>query len=134
MGKRRKARELALQYLYLSEITKDEKYSDDPILSDNNIDSETKDFAITLIKGVIKNKDSIDKNISRFADNWEIGRMAVVDKNLLRQSIFEILYCNDIPPKVTINEAIEIAKKFSTEESSRFINGILDRIKKEFVK
>jgi len=73
----------------------------------------------------------IDEIITEYAQHWELERMAVVDRNILRQGVFEILWIEDVPPKVAINEAIEIAKKFSTHESSRFINGLLDRINKE---
>ena len=84
-----------------------------------------------IIKGVIKNKDIIDKRIQKAVLNWEIPRMAIVDRNILRAGVYEILYCDDIPPKAAINEYIEIAKKYGDVKSPKFINGILDRIYKE---
>ena len=90
-----------------------------------------RDFAEALVRGTKLHEVKIDELISRYALHWELERMAVVDRNILREGIFEILWAGDVPPKVAINEALEVAKKFSTHESSRFINGILDRIHKE---
>ena len=88
-----------------------------------------RDFALPLVEGVLKQRSEIDERISRYAENYELGRLAVVDRNILRLAIYEMLYRHDIPPVVSINEAIEIAKRFGTEESSRFVNGMLDRVK-----
>jgi len=85
-------------------------------------------FYMTLIKGVIENKSGIDELIERFSSNWKISRMGCVDRNILRIAAYELLYCEDIPPKVTINEAVDIGKLYGTEESGAFINGILDGI------
>ncbi len=85
-------------------------------------------FYMTLIKGVIDNKSQIDKRIEQFSSNWKINRMGCVDRNILRIAAYEILYCHDIPPKVSINEAVDIGKLYGTEESGSFINGILDGI------
>ncbi len=85
-------------------------------------------FYMTLIKGVIDNKSQIDKLIEQFSSNWKISRMGCVDRNILRIAAYEILYCHDIPPKVSINEAVDIGKLYGTEESGSFINGILDGI------
>jgi N utilization substance protein B len=93
--------------------------------------SDIKSFANQLIEGTIEHIDIIDKIIQKYADKWNIERMITIDKNILRFSIYEILYRQDIPYQVTINEAVEIAKKYSTKESAAFINGILDRIAKE---
>ncbi len=95
------------------------------------VDPEVREFADTLIRGTKLHEAKIDEFITRYAQNWELDRMAVVDRNILREGIFELLWAQDVPPKVAINEALEVAKKFSTQESSRFINGILDRIHKE---
>ena len=84
-----------------------------------------------LGRGTKLHEGKIDELISQYTEHWEIERMAVVDRNILRQGIFELLWGADVPPKVAINEALEVAKKFSTQESSRFLNGILDRIHKE---
>src|SRR5262249_19018223 len=95
------------------------------------VDGGVGKFAEVLTRGAKPQEPKIDELISQFAENWELDRMAVVDRNILRQGVFEILWMEDVPPKVAINEALEVAKKFSTHESSRFINGILDRIHKE---
>ena len=83
------------------------------------------------MRGTKLHEAKIDELICEYAEHWELERMAVVDRNILREGIFEILWAGDVPPKVAINEALEVAKKFSTQESSRFINGILDRVHKE---
>ena len=133
MGRRRKARELALQLLYQLDVQGEddpEPHFDDFWLR-HPVDREARDFAESLVRGTKRHEAEIDGLISRYAENWELERMAVVDRNILRQGIFELLWATAIPPKVAINEALEVAKKFSTHESSRFINGILDRIHKE---
>ena len=132
MGKRRKAREVALQLLYQLDVQGEG--NPDPHLPEfwarHPVDREAREFAEILIRGTKLHEPKIDEMISQYAKNWELDRMAVVDRNILRQGIFELLWM-DVPPKVAINEALEVAKKFSTHESSRFINGILDRIHKE---
>ena len=89
-----------------------------------------REFTDKLVKGVKDNIKEIDSAISKYATNWQIGRMAVVDRNILRIATFELLYLEDIPPKVSINEAVDIAKKYGDIESGKFVNGILDRISK----
>ena len=133
MGKRRKAREVALQFLYQLDLNSD----DDPAPHDGEfwarhpVDGDTRAFADGLVRGTKSNQAKIDQVISQFAEHWDLERMAVVDRNVLRLAVYELLWTADVPPKVAINEAIEIAKKFGTKESSRFINGLLDRIHKE---
>ena len=95
------------------------------------VDAEVREFAEALVRGTKLHQEKIDELIDQYAEHWELERMAVVDRNILREGIFELLWAADVPPKVAINEALEVAKKFSTHESSRFINGILDRIHKE---
>lgn len=87
-------------------------------------------FSETLIRGVLENRDAIDAAIQKLARNWSLHRMATVDRNILRAAIFEMQHCTDVPPVVTINEAVEIAKRYSTDESGKFVNGILDNYKK----
>ncbi len=87
-------------------------------------------FAKTLVEGVIQHRDAIDAEISKHAHNWAMDRLSVVDRNVLRIAVFELLYLEDIPPVVTINEAIEIAKQFGDDESGGFVNGILDGLLK----
>ena len=134
MGKRRKAREVALQFLYQLDVggeSNPEPHLDE-FWARHPVDGEVREFADALIRGTKLHEGKIDEIISQYAENWQLGRMAVVDRNILRQGIFELLWMEDVPPKVSINEALEVAKKFSTHESSRFINGILDRVHKEF--
>jgi N utilization substance protein B len=133
MGRRRKAREVALQFLYQLDLRGD----DDPephaaeFWARHPVDPATREFAEALVRGVKRDQAKTDELIEQYAEHWQLDRMAVVDRNILRLAIYEILGGDDVPGKVAINEAIEIAKKFGTEESSRFINGILDRIYKE---
>lgn len=132
MRKRTKARECALQILYQIDITKD---SSDNLLSafweDKKTESEVRDFATALVKGTVENMQKIDDIITKYASNWKLKRMAVVDRNVLRLSAYELLYREDIPPKVSINEAVDLAKKYGDIDSGKFVNGVLDRINKE---
>jgi N utilization substance protein B len=91
-------------------------------------------FADPLIRGAIEHRDEIDRMIRKLAKNWDLRRMATVDRNILRLAIYEMIYRDDIPPVVSINEAVDIAKKYSTEESGKFVNGILDRAKGEVLR
>jgi transcription antitermination factor NusB len=130
---RRKAREYALQALFQREFTgsgQDFFPDDGPLLSQGE-KKETEKFAEALVQGTVANLQEIDRVIKEAAEHWEVDRMAAVDRNILRFAVFEILYRNDIPSAVTINEALEIAKKYSSLESVPFINGLLDRIAKE---
>jgi N utilization substance protein B len=100
----------------------------------NEEDSDVKEFTYTLVKGTRENINTIDEIIEKAAEHWSLDRMAVVDRNILRAATYELFYREDIPPSVTINEAIEISKKYSTEDSAFFINGILDKIQKTRIK
>ncbi len=133
MGKRRKARELALQLLYQLDLhgEGDPLGALDEFWSRHPVDPDVRRFVETLVRGTKRHQTSIDDLISRATEHWSLGRMAIVDRNILRQGVFELLWAPDVPPNVAINEALEVAKKFSTHESSRFINGVLDRIHKE---
>jgi N utilization substance protein B len=134
--KRRRAREYALQLLFQIDVTNtefsDELFEDfwEGIKEDNDI----KEFTRDLVVGTRKNLEEIDRIISETAKNWTIERMAIVDRSILRAATYELLYRADIPRKVIINEAIEISKKYSTEDSASFINGILDKIQRDNVK
>ena len=132
MGSRRKAREYALQMLFQWDVTKD---SIDQIISTfwENQDElpATMDFANALARRTIEHVERIDALIQRHAEHWRLDRMAIVDRNLLRLATQEFLYEMETPKTVVINEAIDIARRFSTQESPQFINGILDSIRKE---
>ena len=128
--KRRKAREHALQLLFQLDIKKEKPSA--LVLkrfwADQNADDDVRAFAEEIVKGTYKHLTEINKMICRCAKNWSLDRMAIVDRNVLRMAVYEVLYRMDIPTSVTINEAIEIAKKYGTDESGAFVNGILDRV------
>lgn len=159
MRKRREARERAVQFLFQHDVspaaevdvaleafwhntrlnaaldahgpTWGEKVELPPPTAD---DTATRVFADALVKGVLQHRDQLDEVIRRHAKNWDLHRMAVVDRNILRLAIHEMLHREDIPPVVSINEAVDIAKKFSTHESGKFVNGILDKVKDEVLR
>jgi transcription antitermination protein NusB len=134
MGRRRKARELALQLLYELEVGGDGDVDAAAIAfwqRQPAVPDEVRAFADTVVRGTKAHQEKIDELIGRFAERWDLERMAVVDRNVLRAGVFELLWLPEVPPKVAINEALDIARKFSTEESTRFINGVLDRIRRE---
>jgi transcription antitermination protein NusB len=132
-GRRRKAREVALQFLYQLDLQEEA----DPVphaaefWSRHSLDADGREFADELVRGAMGARSEIDDAIRRFTEHWDLERMAVVDRNILRLAVYELGWRTETPPKVVINEAIEIAKKFGTRESSRFINGILDRVHRE---
>ena len=161
MGKRREARERAVQFLFQHDLnppsdlaaeleqfwnsqrtaaieeeksgsaTWGEKVELPPPTTD---EAETRLFAEPLIKGVLENRDAIDEHIKKHCKNWDFHRIAAVDRNILRLAIYEMLHRDDIPPVVSINEAVDIAKKFSTQDSGKFVNGILDKVKGELMR
>ena len=129
MGNRRKAREMAMQALYFMDVSKD--------VSDSQLDlfcrcyQPSKNIEIffqQLTRGILERWIYINDVIERFSSNWKLNRMAFVDRNIIRIAVYEILFCKDIPPRVAINEAIDIGKKYGTDGSGAFINGILDSI------
>ena len=132
MGDRRKARELALQMLFQIDITSDqveEVFSS--FFASHKFKPEVVDFAQRVVKGSVEHREEIDRLISTTTKHWKMDRMATVDRNILRIAVYEFLYEGTVPKKVSINEALEIAKKYSTAESAQFINGVLDGIKKK---
>jgi transcription antitermination protein NusB len=132
MGSRRKAREYALQMLFQWDITHDTIEQIKATFWDSQDElEETRAFAEVLASGTISSVEKIDRLIGRHAENWRLDRMAVVDRNILRLATYEFLYDAETPKTVVINEAIEIARRFSSQESPQFINGILDSIRKE---
>lgn len=131
MRKRTLAREDALKILYRIEISKESVDSSiEDFWTTEKADKEVVDFANDLVRGTHENLSKIDELISKHTANWDIKRIAVIDKNILRMGILELLYKEDIPPKVAINEAIELAKKYGDVDSGKFVNGILDKVRK----
>jgi N utilization substance protein B len=129
MGTRRKARELALQALYQMEITGD--YSPralDFFLLHFEGNAAAKDFARRLVSGVVTQRAAIDRLIRQSTDNWKLSRMAKVDLTILRMATYELLFCSDIPLNVSMDEAIEIGKRYGSADSPTFINGVLDQV------
>lgn len=157
MGTRREARERAIQFLFqhdlnpsedlepaldlfwegrhLSSLPEDKRLEalreGLPLPPPSAEEASTRLFADALIRGTLRHREDIDATIRRTVKNWELHRIAAVDRNVLRLAIYEMLHCEDIPPVVSINEAVDIAKRFSTEESGKFVNGVLDRIRSE---
>jgi N utilization substance protein B len=130
MGARRKSRELVLQVLFHMDIQK----RFDPEMFERFCrvfppSEKTEAFFCDLLNGILEVRPGIDDLIEQHSSNWKMSRMAAVDRNLLRMAVYELLYCDDIPEKVSINEAIDLGKKFGTDESGAFINGILDSIR-----
>lgn len=160
MGKRREARERAVQFLFQFDLNPPEKLDEAleqfwqtqraaAIAEEKGAatwgektelppptaeEAETRLFADPLIRGALEHRDQLDEIIKKHAKNWELHRIAVVDRNILRLAIYEMLYREDIPPIVSINEAVDIAKKFSTQDSGKFVNGILDKVKGELLR
>ena len=134
MGRRRKARETALQFLYQLDVRSSDDLTSQAaeFWSRHPADPGARAFAEELVGGTKQNQGKIDGLIAQSAEHWDLERMSAVDRNILRAAVYELLWHPEVPPKVAINEAIEIAKKFGTQESSRFINGVLDRIAREF--
>ena len=160
MGKRREARERAVQFLFQHDLnppddlaaalehfwqsqraaaiaeekgtaTWGQPVETPPATAD---EGAVREFADPLIRGTLERRNEIDEQIKSHAKNWDLHRMAVVDRNVLRLAIYEMLHREDIPPVVSINEAVDIAKKFSTQDSGKFVNGILDKIKGELMR
>ena len=132
MGKRREGREAAVQLLFHWDMNVRQPLEEtdlDAFWQLRTANQPTKEFATRVAAGVIAEQGTIDEKISRYTANYELKRISAVDRNILRVAIYEMLFCNDVPPIVAINEAIDIAKKFGTEESGKFVNGVLDRVK-----
>ena len=131
MGGRRLSRELTLKVLFQIDLVNTNmeealKYN----FESNEFSEEVKEFTIILVRGVISNLAEIDKEIKSYTNNWSLERITNIDRNILRIAIYEILYINNIPKSVSINEAVELAKKYSTKSSFSFVNGVLGKINK----
>ena len=129
LRKRTQARGCALQILYQIDLTGDTVNTVlDRFWADTEHDSEVRDFATQIVRGTSENLAEIDAIIIEYSQHWELGRMPAIDRNILRFATYELLYRDDIPRKVVINEAVEIANAFSTPESGKFVNGVLDKL------
>lgn len=129
MTRRTRAREIALQVLYMVEQNEQVEAAEvERFIRRRLSEPRLVEFAQALVAGVRDRQVRLDALITEAAENWRLDRMAAIDRNLLRLGAFEIIYCDDVPAKVAINEALELAKRYSTAQSSRFVNGVLDRL------
>ena len=135
MATRRHAREWGFQILFQLDMNPDEV---DKVFrqfwKDKKADGKTRHFAEALVIGVREHLAEIDEKIKGYALNWDIKRMGVVERNVIRMALYEMLYCEDVPPVVSINEAVDITKYFGNAESGKFVNGILDRARKDLTR
>jgi transcription antitermination factor NusB len=124
------ARELALKLLYVSDLSKPDQQEQQlrDVLEVEHPPAAVADLAGEISRGVRESLAELDEVIQQVAVNWQVSRMPVIDRAILRMGVYELLYMHDVPPKVTINEAVELAKKYSTEKSGAFVNGVLDKI------
>ncbi|MBW1895954.1 MAG: transcription antitermination factor NusB [Deltaproteobacteria bacterium] len=130
MGNRRRSRELAMQALFQIELDGDNSSETLELFCKHfGISKKVRSFFFRLVDGVQESLHEIDPLIEQFSENWKMSRMSRVDRNVMRIAVYELIYCQDIPPKVSINEAIDIGKKYGTEDSGAFVNGILDSIR-----
>ena len=128
MGSRHQARERALQILFQYDIHGKPGLWLDEFWKPLKADEETKVFAERVVSGVLEKKKDLDQLIGKYATNWKVGRMPIVDRNILRAGLYELFWMDDVPAKVTMDEAIELAKSFGDLEASKFVNGILDKV------
>jgi transcription antitermination protein NusB len=128
-GTRHKARMLALQALYeVDAVGRPPETVIERMLADADLAPEVSEFARALVSGTAEHKDELDGHIKKFAPAWPLDQIAIVDRNILRLAIFEILYDNKVPIKVVVNEAVELAKSFGSDGSAKFINGVLGAV------
>lgn len=128
MGSRHQARERALQILFQYDIHGRPGLWLDVFWKENETTDQAKAFAEQLVAGVLEKKKDLDALIGKYATNWKISRMPIVDRNILRAGVYELLWMDDVPAKVTVNEAVELAKSFGDDEASKFVNGVLDQV------
>jgi N utilization substance protein B len=128
VGKRRQSRELTLKFLYLYDLNKGDLEEQKKMFWDWVGKDQAKDFTFQLIDSTLNNLEKVDQVINKFSDNWDIERMGTIDRNILRLASCELMFHKNVPGKVAIDEAVEIAKKYGGKQSSDFVNGILDRV------
>ena len=135
MGIRRKARESALQFLFQDDFANVDDRGKQLVVRFDlfcnlyQVNRKARSYTFELLEGILNNCNRIDDLIGRCAKNWRLERIAITDRNLLRIGVYEMLYCDDVPAQVAINEAVEIAKRFGSDDSPAFVNGILDAVK-----
>jgi N utilization substance protein B len=135
MGSRRDGREAAVQFLYNRDLNSDLGEDDfDVFFKLRNARKNVQTFAAELARGVLKHREEIDVLISKTVQNFELERLSAVDRNVIRLAVYEMFHCEDVPPIVSINEAIEISKRFGTDESGSFVNGVLDKLKEQLTR
>jgi N utilization substance protein B len=128
-GTRHKARILALQALYeIDSVARQPETVVERLVSEAKLSPENSDFIRELVSGALKNRDEIDRHIQKLAPAWPLSQLALIDRNILRLAIFEILFDNKVPVKVAVNEAVELAKSFGSESSAKFVNGVLGAV------
>ena len=131
MSTRREAREWAVQLLFQLDMNPcDVEKALTDFWSDKETDERSREFMENIVRGVLLNIDKIDAKLKECAEHWDLPRMVVVDRNVMRIAIYEMLFCEEVPQVVSINEAVDIAKYFGSSESGKFVNGILDRVRK----
>ena len=129
MGKRSKSREIALQVLYQIDVSNNDVEEAFNLFWHHFTPSEDlKDFSQIIVQGVYHHIEEIDAIIEHYSEHWRLERMSIVDRNILRSAIFELMFCADVPTKVVLNEAVELGKKFGSNKSGSFVNGILDKV------
>jgi N utilization substance protein B len=131
VSSRRHARQLALQQLFRWEFDQSQNHDIEVIKTGRTVSPEVRDFSTQIVQGVLSQHRELDQLINQYAVEWTVDRMPVVDRNILRWAIFELLWIPEIPAKVTLNEALELAKRFADDEARRFINGVLDHLLRE---
>lgn len=130
MGARREGRESAMQFLFLRDLGgAEDPEALEAFFRIRNSSPSARKFCRALVKGTLQDQKAVDEIITRYCENYDLHRLSAVDRNILRVAVYEMISCPEVPPVVSINEAIEIAKKYGTEESGRFVNGLLDRFK-----
>lgn len=129
MGKRTQSREIALQVLYQIDMSEGKTEEDFNLFWGHFAPpDDLKEFSQKIVSGVCQHEEEIDVIIEHYSEHWRLKRMSIVDRNILRLAIFELMFCDDIPPKVVLNEAVELGKKFGSDKSGSFVNGILDKV------
>jgi transcription antitermination protein NusB len=128
-GKRHKARTIVLQALYeIDAVARPPEAVTERLLGEAGLSPENSEFVRELVNGTIKNQEEIDRSIQKYAPAWPVDQIAIIDRNILRLAIFEILFDNKVPVKVAVNEAVELAKTFGSDKSSKFVNGVLGAV------